>query len=368
MAAPEAWLDFSAGPPELVVDLRSEFLGTPNNFVKCVRFSPDGVAVLVNSDDNQLRVVDVPPDALERPCCTGLDDGAEGDVSPALCIPGGECVHDCCWWPCASALDPASFVFLSSPRAHPLQLLDGVTGRLRATYRAHDAVDEVTAAVSCCFSGAGDLVCGGYDRCVRLFSLERPGRECSTVAAKALGLVTCLAAGPEHLLAAGGTGKGVALLDTRGGGPTALLHGHRGAVVHARFSPCGNFLYTAARRDDAILCWDVRSLGDSGAVFSLSRGGSGDTNQRMAFDIEPGGRHLAVGGTDGCVRAFDLQNAAQVCAWRAGADAVAGFAYNPAGLPMAASGSGCRVYAAEGDQGVKPTDSAVRLWRWRRQE
>ena len=225
-------------------------------------------------------------------------------------------------------------------------------------------MDDVAAAVSCCFSGAGDIVCGGYDRCVRLFSLERPGRDCSSVAVKALGLVTCLAAGPEHLLAAGGTGKGVALLDTRGGGPTALLHGHSGAVVHARYSPCGNFLYTAARRDDAILCWDVRSLGDSGAVFALSRGGSGDTTQRIAFDIEPGGRHLSVGGTDGNVRAFDLQTASKVCAWKAGADAVAGFAYNPVGLPMAVTGTGCRAFPREDDQGGAQTDNAVRLWRW----
>jgi WD40 repeat protein len=138
-------VDFSAaGAPVLLLNIRRDFNATPENFVKSVAFSPDGTAVLANSDDNKLRMFDVPPDALQ------LDEGAEGDISPALCIPGGECVHDCCWWPCASALEPSSFVFLAAPRAHPLHLLDGITGRLRASYRC------VTFCVQCCPSRTRD--------------------------------------------------------------------------------------------------------------------------------------------------------------------------------------------------------------------
>jgi WD40 repeat protein len=129
-----------------VVDIREEFTlagadrtagGCVNNFVKSVRFSPDGVAVLVNSDDNQLRIFDVPDDVAERqakPLGTP-PDACEGDLAPALCVPGGESVYDCCWWPAASALEPASFVFLAAARSRPLHLLDGISGRLRATYR-----------------------------------------------------------------------------------------------------------------------------------------------------------------------------------------------------------------------------------------
>lgn len=231
-------------------------------------------------------------------------------------------------------------------------------------------MDDVTAAVSCCFSRAGDIVCGGYDRCVRLFSLERPGRDCSCLPLSGLGLVTSVAAGPEHLLAAGGTGKGVAMLDVRTNEPVAMLHGHKGGITHARFSACGNYLYTAARRDDAIQCWDARTLSGSAAVYSLSRGGSGDTNQRMAFDIEPGGRHLSIGGTDGRVRCFDLQTAVQVSNWKASTHSVAGFAYHPAGLPLAVTGSGCRTFPEQeedGDDSPAPqpvTDNALRFWRW----
>ena len=59
------------------------------------------------------------------------------------------------------------------------------------------------------------------------------------------------------------------------------------------FSKDGNFLYTGARRDTDIFCWDVRYT--SGVVYCLKRD-TGATNQRIAFDIEPCGRHLATGG------------------------------------------------------------------------
>ena len=58
------------------------------------------------------------------------------------------------------------------------------------------------------------------------------------------------------------------------------------------FSRDGNYLYTGARRDPDILCWDVRAA--SGIVYRLPRASAG-TNQRIAFDIEPCGRHLVTG-------------------------------------------------------------------------
>ena len=58
------------------------------------------------------------------------------------------------------------------------------------------------------------------------------------------------------------------------------------------FSRDGNYLYTGARRNPDILCWDVRAA--SGIVYRLPRASAG-TNQRIAFDIEPCGRHLVTG-------------------------------------------------------------------------
>lgn len=68
----------------------------------------------------------------------------------------------------------------------------------------------------------------------------------------------------------------------------------RAALIgtQVQFSRDGNFLYTGARRDGAVWCWDVRSTMQP--VYRLARD-SETTNQRIHFDIEPTGRHLATG-------------------------------------------------------------------------
>lgn len=62
--------------------------------------------------------------------------------------------------------------------------------------------------------------------------------------------------------------------------------------VQVEFSKDGNYLYTGARRDPDIFCWDIRYTSD--VVYRLQRD-SAETNQRIQFDIEPLGRHLVTG-------------------------------------------------------------------------
>ncbi|XP_043817278.1 telomerase Cajal body protein 1-like isoform X7 [Manihot esculenta] len=66
-----------------------------------------------------------------------------------------------------TASDPVSCVFASTTRDHPIHLWDASSGLLRCTYRAYDAVDEITAAFSIAFNPAG----------TKIFDIHRPGRE-----------------------------------------------------------------------------------------------------------------------------------------------------------------------------------------------
>lgn len=63
-------------------------------------------------------------------------------------------------------------------------------------------------------------------------------------------------------------------------------------MFQVKFSADGNFLYTGARKDPEIMCWDVRYTSE--VVYTMQRD-TADTNQRIQFDIEPVGRHLATG-------------------------------------------------------------------------
>lgn len=164
--------------------------------------------------------------------------------------------------------------------------------------------------------------------------------------------MSCLAFSPDlggvasGLLAAGTYEGSVGIFDSASYQMALLLHGHRGGVTQVLWSRCGNYLYTGARKDGDIICWDVRFQQQE--VYRMDRDTKG-TNQRIQFDIEPEGRHLATGGEDGQLRVFQLSDGKPVASFPFASDTVNGFAYHPFG-PLAASSSGQRRYPNDPDR------------------
>lgn len=147
-------------------------------------------------------------------------------------------------------------------------------------------------------------------------------------------------------MAAGSFSGIAAVYDVRTSEQLFLLEGHTGGVTHVRFSADGMYLYTGARKDNAIYCWDARY--GSGAVYTIQRY-TPDSNQKIFFDIEPYGRFLASGGEDGLVRVFDLRDGRPAGEFAAANDVVNGCEFHPL-LPMVATASGQRrFYAADSD-------------------
>jgi hypothetical protein len=70
---------------------------------------------------------------------------------------------------------------LSELQGQPIRLWDAVSGSLRASYRAYDEADEITAAHSLAFTPDGSKLLAGYGKCLRLFDVGRPGRDCSRI-------------------------------------------------------------------------------------------------------------------------------------------------------------------------------------------
>lgn len=112
---------------------------------------------------------------------------------------------------------------------------------------------------------------------------------------------------------------------------------------------CGNFVYSGARRDGRLLCWDIRHTGE--ALYAAS-GHSAATNQRLAFSIEPCGRHLAIGGCRGCLSWYDLVDGALVATHALAEDTIAGVSVHPT-KPLVATASGHRRF-------VDPEDGVPR--------
>ena len=123
-------------------------------------------------------------------------------------------------------------------------------------------------------------------------------------------------------------------------------------------------MYSGARRDSALFCWDVRYTGE--CLYRL-QGHVSESPQRLTFDIEPSGRLLFAGGTDGSVRVYDLAQGSVERVIQIADDAVGAVSLHPT-LPMLATASGHRRFVdVHSDESSDDSGGAgVRLHKKRR--
>lgn len=308
---------------------RDDSKGPTNNFFKGVKWSPDGLCLLTCNEDNVLRLSEVDAKVLWNTNLLSSEtaDDAMSDsdgvqpqplAAPVLSTNVGESVYDFCWNPTMSSLQPASCYFLSTSRDHPIQLWDAFTGELRASYRAYDHVDELTSAISLAQSSDGSVIYAGYEACIRVFDVSRPGRSCESYPLTSTqrlgrkkrkvgqrGIVSCIAPAPygDKLLAAASYSGQVCVYSQDDMSLAAEMQGPPTGVTHCVWSPDGQYLFAGGRKSGDILCWDVRQTGGLLARFPRVC----HTNQRIYFDIDTlGGRFLVSGSQDGQVLFFDL--------------------------------------------------------------
>ncbi|XP_051923954.1 telomerase Cajal body protein 1 [Hippocampus zosterae] len=298
-------LDFSQ-TPQVLTSSWNEYSNFPENYLKGCKWAPDGSCILTNSADNVLRVYNLPPEVYT------YNWDVLPEMSPVLKMAEGDTVYDYCWYPKMNSLEPHTCFFASSSRDNPVHIWDAFYGEVRCSFRPYNHLDELTAAHSLCFSPDGSQLYCGFDKTVKVFYTERPGRDCEerpTTAKKQSGqsgIISCLAFSPcQSLYACGSYARCAGLYSCQDGTLLALLPTrHRGGLTHLLFSPDGYYLYTGGRKDPEILCWDLREPGQ--VVFSLKRNVA--TNQRIYFDLDPSGRYLLSGGTEGEVSVWDTQN------------------------------------------------------------
>lgn len=149
-------LDFSSQPCVPAYRIAGEFSHSRNgathgNFLKGVKWSPDGTCLLTNSEDNFIRLFEAPSSLFGG----GVQQQQEADMPSVLKVDEGETVFDFCWFPGMNSADPSTCCFASTSRDKPIHLWDAFSGQLRASYRGYDNADEITAAISLAFDPEG---------------------------------------------------------------------------------------------------------------------------------------------------------------------------------------------------------------------
>ncbi|XP_071772365.1 telomerase Cajal body protein 1 [Centroberyx gerrardi] len=346
-------LDFTQNP-QMLTGSWTEYSNFPENYLKGCKWAPDGSCILTNSADNVLRVYNLPPEIYS------YNWDLLPEMSPVLRMAEGDTIYDYCWYPKMSSLDPDSCFLASSSRDNPVHVWDAFYGEVRASFRPYNHLDELTAAHSLCFSPDGSQLYCGFDKTVRVFYTERPGRDCEerpTIVKKQgqSGIISCFAFSPcLSVYACGSYSRSAGLYSCQDGTPLALLPTrHHGGLTHLLFSPDGNYLYTGGRKDPEILCWDLREPGK--VVFSLKRNVA--TNQRIYFDLDMSGRYLLSGDTEGVVSIWDTQTAPSdgseellqpQLQFQGHWDCTNGISIHPF-MPLLASSSGQRQFLWPGD-------------------
>ncbi|XP_044735503.1 telomerase Cajal body protein 1 homolog [Chrysoperla carnea] len=272
------------------------------NYIRGCKWSPDGTCLLYAVRGDGMAVIELPTTFYNMASLNTSTPSIK--LKPVLKIPENALLYDFCWYPGMDSQDPATCCWLTSCQHAPVQLWDAFTGQLRCTYRGYDLVDEVEAALSVNFSTDGQQIYCGYRKALRTFNVDRPGRDSTYY--KLSYPVTCIATNFSQTgqIALGSWNKTIELVDDRLGTIRTIkkLTGHFGGITHLKFSPDGTCLYSGARKDNELICWDLRSPGRP--LFSVYR--LSDTNQRIYFDISPCGSLIFSAGTNGFVRIWNL--------------------------------------------------------------
>lgn len=171
------------------------------------------------------------------------------------------------------------------------------------------SLEQLVSAYSLAFDPTGETIYSGFEKCIRLFNITRPGKECVLRPLKQpeaelnqFGIIASICVNPalRSFYAVGSFDKTVGLY-YEDGSVICLLQGHIGGITHMKFSSDGMKLFTGGRNDSRLICWDMRKMGEAYKVLDRVV----TTHQRVYFDVTPNDRYLITGGTDGVVKIWD---------------------------------------------------------------
>ncbi|OBU00279.1 hypothetical protein VE01_01449 [Pseudogymnoascus verrucosus] len=306
--------------------------GRESNYFKSIQWSPDGTSLIAASADNKLRFYVAPPDLLSPSSSPHI-------LTPYTTYAAPEPTYTQSFYPHFDLQNSSTTVLLSSPRDHPIQLIN-VLSPEPSPVSTYSLVCRTTEAYltpsSLLWHPSGQEFYTGTDCLISIFDVSRSGEgpttRLPTIPSKRhkmkgggvgmRGIVSCLSLQPDApdsplgngMLAAGTWTRWVSLYDAEGLGGTVANWSIASAaddesqiggagVSQVLWSACGRYLFVVERKSRGVLVYDVRV---TGRLVGWLEGREAETNQRMSVDTASiGGKsEVWAGGTDGRVRVW----------------------------------------------------------------
>ncbi|KAF0983207.1 hypothetical protein FDP41_010272 [Naegleria fowleri] len=324
-------------------------------YTKGVRWSPDGLCLLTNSNDNRIRLFELPQqfiskinmnvtsENIDTTQNTSLSESSlniQEDSSsttvvneswrPCLTVREGGCINDFCWHPCMNSSTGINCNFLTASTKQPVHMWDAFNGSLLNSFLVKDHMGEVDNIISVSYNGilslGSKIYCGLNQRiCVfdaqagsssiytEIYAVEKNIiRGKSKKRAKRFGqtgIISCFAFSPvmESMYAAGCYNNTIGIYDQDDNVVQHIIQCEYGSGVnHLQFSSNGNYLFQSSRKDHRIVCWDLRNLFEPVKYFEFSR--NANTNQKINFDLDALTQFAIAGTCDGKIKIFDLES------------------------------------------------------------
>jgi len=279
------------------------------------------------------------------------------------CHNSQQAVRSYVWYPRMQSSDPVTCCLAAARREQPIHLYDAYTGGIRASYRPYNALDELEAPLVVDMV-ADRLVAGGFrDRTLHIFALDRPGRDSTVLRVGKTrrssdgqkGIISAMdvTSQPNVWLMGTYAPGSLYIYDSRTSGGAGSVFSGTCLVGHGKNNKKGRFatleeddngtewlsaskvdwfvnktqggvtqvqmtndfsVYSASRRANSVLAWDLRVLSGNPDYQNQPIMGVGsfttssDTNQRLEFDLSKDGSTLYVGGLDSCCRVYDTRS------------------------------------------------------------
>jgi len=280
------------------------------NFPRQLKVSPDGLYALLSNEDNTVQIWSLPTGLINKHRYYQLAGGNPGGDSEDLWKLSsinniGESIYDIAWYPLMNAATEGTSCYAVTSKDHPIHLYDATTHDIRCSYNGINRLDELDSARSLCFNNDGSRLYAGSDRVVRCFDLASPGRQISEVhttknrkdKSGIKGIISCLSFNPDvsGAYAAGSFANSVGVYVENQNRSALELQNLSCGVTGLKWSRCGSYLWIGGRKSKDLLCWDIRHTRCE--VGRVPR--AADTNQKLSFDIDPWGKYVASGDTQG---------------------------------------------------------------------